>query len=121
VTHPPRCLAPHPFVPAILCGLAAGHDGEHQGRAYWSPAGDGPPTVRLPPITDTVRRRPPVPDVRELRGPELLDALADELRREAAELRTDAPDDSPSVPALCDRRPGCFDPRAGVCTCGGFL
>lgn len=89
MTHPPRCLAPHPFVPAITCGLAAGHDRgaeptDHQGRAYWSSStAEGPPTVRLPPITETVRRRPPVPtNVRELRGAELLRALADELDRD---------------------------------------
>lgn len=36
-------------------------------------------TLRLPPIGDTVRRRPPAPGVRELKGAELLRALADEL------------------------------------------
>lgn len=36
-------------------------------------------TVQLPPITDTVRRRPPVPGVRELQGAALLRALAAEL------------------------------------------
>lgn len=41
-----------------------------------------PKTVRMPAIGKTVRRRPPVPNVRELRGSELLRALADELDRE---------------------------------------
>lgn len=36
-------------------------------------------TLRLPPITDTVRRRPPVPAVRDLAGAELLRALADAI------------------------------------------
>jgi hypothetical protein len=45
--------------------------------------GDDAPTTRLPPIGETVRRRPPVPPaVRELKGPELLRALADELDRD---------------------------------------
>jgi hypothetical protein len=92
----PLCLAPHPFVPAILCGLGAGHDGDHAGRAYWSTVRDeGPPTVRLPPITETVRRRPPVPDVRELTGPELLRAIAVELEREATDLEDQADDEDP--------------------------
>jgi hypothetical protein len=43
-------------------------------------ADDDYPTAKLPPITDSVgpRRRPPA-GVRELRGAELLRALADEL------------------------------------------
>jgi hypothetical protein len=45
-------------------------------------AADDAPTERLPPIGSTVRRRPPVPNVRELQGPELLRALADELDRD---------------------------------------
>lgn len=48
-----------------LARLVAGDD-DHQ-------------TQRLPPIRETVLRRPPVPEVRELRGPDLLRALADEL------------------------------------------
>jgi hypothetical protein len=40
-------------------------------------------TLRLPPIGDTVRRRPPVPGVRDLKGAELLRALADELEADA--------------------------------------
>lgn len=43
---------------------------------------DDAPTLQLPPIGETVRRRPPVPNVRELKGPELLRALADELDRD---------------------------------------
>jgi hypothetical protein len=79
----PLCLAPHPFVPAILCRLPLGHGNDHAGRAYWTTKGDeGPATVRLPPIGETVRRRPPVPPVQELRGSELLRALADELDRD---------------------------------------
>ncbi len=84
--HPRRCLAPHPFVPAITCGLSAGHTGEHAGRAYWEPAGDddGPATMRLPPVRDRVGilRRPPAPEVRELRGADLLRALAEQLANE---------------------------------------
>jgi hypothetical protein len=53
------------------------------------PAGDDPAeTMRLPPIGETVRRRPPVPPpavVRELKGAELLRALATELDREDLE------------------------------------
>lgn len=43
--------------------------------------GDAAETLRLPPITDTVgvRRRPPVPELRELKGTELLRALADAI------------------------------------------
>jgi hypothetical protein len=44
--------------------------------------GDDAPTQKFPPISETTRRRPPAPEVRELRGSELLRALADELDRE---------------------------------------
>lgn len=43
---------------------------------------DDRPTQKLPPIGETVRRRPPVPDVRELKGAELLHALGDALARD---------------------------------------
>lgn len=45
---------------------------------------DAAETMRLPPITETVRRRPPVPAaaVRELRGSALLRALAEQLEHE---------------------------------------
>lgn len=40
-----------------------------------------PPTEKLPPIRETVLRRPPPPTVRELRGSELLSALAEEIAK----------------------------------------
>lgn len=97
---PPRCMAPHPFVPAIVCELPAWHQGDHSGSAYWidpgheAPAHDDAPTVRLPPIGATVRRRPPPPSVRELKGAELLRALAEELDREGLDQLPDSPDDA---------------------------
>jgi hypothetical protein len=82
-TPPPTCDAPGPN--GARCYLLAGHPGTaHRGIASWqteAPADDAP-TERLPPIGSTVRRRPPVPNVRELQGPELLRALADELDRD---------------------------------------
>jgi hypothetical protein len=39
-------------------------------------------TRPFPPIGQTIRRRPPVPGIRELRGSELLRVLADELDRD---------------------------------------
>lgn len=59
---------------------------------------DDAPTQKFPPIGETLRRRPPVPppaEVRELRGAELLRALAGALEREdLAELdREDQGDD----------------------------
>jgi hypothetical protein len=59
-------------IPGALYALRqdAGDVDEHPATAQ---------TMRLPPIGDTVRRRPPVPGVRELKGAELLRALADEL------------------------------------------
>lgn len=80
----PRCLAPHPLVPAITCGLTVRHDGDHAGAAYWTQAGDADeaPTMRLPPVRDRVGilRRPPAPVVQELRErTELLAALVEEL------------------------------------------
>jgi hypothetical protein len=98
-------MAPHPFVPAITCGLCVGHDGDHEGRAYWTTADrDGAPTAKLPPLGVTVRRRPPVPPpavVEELTGPELLRALARELETNTAEL--------PAVLAA-DEEPGPMGP-----------
>ncbi len=58
---------------------------EQVGLAMLAAAGDDAPTAKLPPITDTVRRRPPVPPpavVRELRGADLLRALAQQLEHE---------------------------------------
>lgn len=55
---------------------------------------DDAPTQKFPPITETVLRRPPPVPVRELRGPDLLRALAAELDREVSELdREDQGDD----------------------------
>jgi hypothetical protein len=54
-------------------------------------AADDAPTAKLPPIGETIRRRPPVPDVRELRGPALLRALADELDRDGLSIEDLAP------------------------------
>lgn len=71
---------------SIACSRPEGHDGAHAGNAVaWTDtaaarAAEDPPTERLPPIGETVRRRPPVPaPVRELKGSALLRALADEL------------------------------------------
>lgn len=50
------------------------------GAPAWTLPADDAPTAKLPPVGQTVRRRPPVPNVRELRGRELLLALAEELR-----------------------------------------
>jgi hypothetical protein len=65
-------------------------------RAVVVDVADEAPTTRLPPIGETVRRRPPVPPaVRELKGPELLRALADELDRDGlsiADLDTEGDD-----------------------------
>jgi len=99
--HPPRCLHPHPIAPQILCGLRAGHEGDHAGRAYWRdgsgvgvlpPAADADdfPTAKLPPIRETVLRRPPAPVVRQLERAELLRALAAEIERD---LQDDEDDD----------------------------
>jgi hypothetical protein len=75
---------------SIACDRPADHEGAHAGHAVaWTdtaaarPAAswvDDAPTAKLPPITDTIRRRPPVPDVRELKGAELLEALAAAIR-----------------------------------------
>lgn len=46
------------------------------------PAVDEASTQKLPPIRETVLRRPPPPQVRELKGAELLLALAAELKRD---------------------------------------
>lgn len=46
---------------------------------------DDHPTAKLPPYRETVLRRPPVPDVRELKGAELLRALASEIERDLAD------------------------------------
>lgn len=43
-------------------------------------AGDDAPTQKFPRLSETVLRRPPAPEVRELKGRELLLALAEELR-----------------------------------------
>lgn len=43
---------------------------------------DHAPTVKFPPIRETVLRRPPPPTVRELKGAELLRALADEMEQD---------------------------------------
>jgi hypothetical protein len=83
-----------PPEPCSQCGALMGDPARH---AAWhaallaelsgvpQPAGrlddDDRPTAKLPPIRETVLRRPPAA-VRELKGPELLRALADELDRE---------------------------------------
>jgi hypothetical protein len=106
---PPRCSLFAPVsvgVAGLTCLLPAGHAGPHAAELVWlgdpretwmvvepgpnpgrpaprRPDEDDAPTAKLPPIGETVRRRPPVPPaVRELRGPELLRALADELDRD---------------------------------------
>ena len=40
---------------------------------------DDAPTAKLPPVRETVLRRPPPPEVRDLKGAELLRALADAI------------------------------------------
>lgn len=62
-------------------------------------AGDDAPTQKFPPIRETVFRRPPPPAVRELRGAELLRALADELAREGEDLDDD--EELMPAPAPC--------------------
>jgi hypothetical protein len=114
--HPPRCMAPHPTSPQITCGLRAGHEGDHAGRAYWrdgfgvgvlppAAGADDFPTAKLPPIRDTVLRRPPPPAVRELTGRELLLALAEELRGDLDD-EDDEPASSPCDSLHC-RLNGC--------------
>jgi len=48
-------------------------------------AEDDRPTQKFPPLRETILRRPPPPEVRELTGPELLRALAEELAAYEAE------------------------------------
>jgi hypothetical protein len=85
VPLPPSCPARFPGPVVIGCQLDAGHPGPHTSTVQWDAPGvawrndDDAPTAKLPPITETVRRRPPVPHVRELKGAELLRALAAEL------------------------------------------
>jgi hypothetical protein len=74
---------------SLACVREDGHDGAHLATGVgWTDtsaaaaAASEPPTQRMAPIRDTVLRRPPAVEVRELRGPELLRALADELDRE---------------------------------------
>ena len=81
---PPACDAPGPN--GVRCYLLPHPPTvDHRGITSW-PADDDAPTERIPPIRDTVRRRPPVPDVRELRGAELLHALAEQLDRDGFSL-----------------------------------
>jgi hypothetical protein len=85
----PTCDAPGPN--GARCYLLRDHPSgmPHRGIVGWTtepaPADDAP-TERIPPIRDTVRRRPPVPDIRELRGAELLHALGDALERDGLSL-----------------------------------
>lgn len=101
-----------------------------------APAADDDPgaaTAKLPPIRETVLRRPPPPEVRELKGPELLRALADQIAVELAEDEDQDEDDEddPRPCVKCGHRadvhlthpfPGttrrCTNP---ACTCTGFL
>jgi hypothetical protein len=83
----PRCGA---YV-ASAAIHASWHDDRDDLGTYWTvhaleagiearaAASDDAPTAKLPPIGATIRRRPPVPDVRELKGAELLRALADAI------------------------------------------
>jgi hypothetical protein len=74
---------------------------------------DDAPTVQFPPIRETVLRRPPPPAVRELRGSELLLALAEELGKaeRAGEDLDDEPDaaddadDFERLPNVCYWQP----------------
>jgi hypothetical protein len=80
------------------CHLMLGHPGLHAAELRWGPAADDDdaPTVTLPPIRDTVgvRRRPPVPEVRDLADrAELLEAMGRELGRELRELLAADPED----------------------------
>lgn len=74
---------------------------------------DDAPTVQFPPIRETVLRRPPPPAVRELRGAELLMALAEELAKAdrdgddldhepAAACEWTNPDPAAAWPKTCD-------------------
>jgi hypothetical protein len=81
--------------PCPVCGAAVAVSGPlYRRHLDWHTAtgtdyaGALEETMRLPPIGETVRRRPPVPppaEVRELKGSELLRALARELDREDLE------------------------------------
>lgn len=84
---------------SLACSRAEGHDGAHLatgvawtdtsaagiGERPWPPSDDDQSanTVKFPPIRETVHLRRPPP--RELRGPDLLRALAAEIERELAE------------------------------------
>lgn len=76
------------------CELPAGHHGPHAAHVLWGAhLAEDAPTAKLPPIRDTVRRRPPAPEVRELVDrAELLEAMGRELQRELREL-LDVPGD----------------------------
>lgn len=88
---------PVPLITCPICAAAVAatekdrHIAWHvsSGTKGTSPAVAGPgrpdddaPTAKFPPISETVLRRPPPVPVRELRGPELLRALAEEIERD---------------------------------------
>lgn len=107
--------------PCPVCGAAVAVTGPlYRQHIAWHqlndsmPADDESPTQKFPPIRETVLRRPPVPppaEVRDLRGAELLRALARELDREdLAELdREDQADDEDAGGPCSWRNP---DPAA---------
>lgn len=75
---------------------------------------DDAPTMKLPPIGETVRRRPPVPNVRELDPgtPAMLRALADAMDADGLDVEDLADEDG--RPLICER---CAHPRhpMGLC------
>lgn len=70
-----KTLGPKGGSYATADGLRAGF---HEMRAAVQLTEDRP-TERLPPLRETILRRPPAPDVRELKGAALLRALADAI------------------------------------------
>lgn len=73
-----KTLGPKHGSYATAAGLRAGFREMRQAVALV--AADDAPTAKLPPIGATIRRRPPVPaTARELKGAELLRALADAI------------------------------------------
>jgi hypothetical protein len=80
-----KTLGPKHGAYATAQGLRDGFETMRQASAAFA-ADEDAPTTRIPALRETVRRRPPVPDVRELRGAELLHALGDALERDGLSL-----------------------------------
>lgn len=78
-------------------------------------ATDDTPTAKLPPYRETVLRRPPAAEVRELKGRELLLALAAEL---ADDQDADGPEECQAAPSFTGNRM-CTWPKATPCLAYG--